>query len=158
MHPLTELDYYFPTFEDNVLYALTRVPYQDDISHPIESILRSHCSIIGETNTLFFVKKMLFSIDRKLKSSECIDLLKIVIRLPFCSGKLQHSVVYKEVQRQKTEIVVNSLRSDCIEMRTAGIEAVLCWKDEFLIEILKDHSEPVTHLSNYKNAVIDELT
>lgn len=158
MHPLTELDYYFPTFEDNVLYALTRVHYQDGQEHPIESILRANISIIGYNQTLTFIERMLFGEESDLFEPDAADLLKITSRVEFYAGNPNIPSSDETVKRKKIQIIITALRSDCLEMRRSAIMAVENWRDYFLIDILKEHNEPAVCLSEYKNSLISKFT
>lgn len=57
----------------------------------------------------------------------------------------------------RAELVRQGLAADSIELRDAAIQAAESWGDPGLLQILADHSEPVSWLDDYRRGVIDDL-
>ena len=57
----------------------------------------------------------------------------------------------------RQQVVANALRTNDVEIRDAAIQAVEHWQEQPLVNVLKEHHEPLTWLRDYLEGVVSDL-
>jgi hypothetical protein len=118
--------------------AVDEEPVEDGVVHRAEAALAAHIAEFGATTLVEHACST-------SKAMRCAALLRLLSRVSQLDAEQRRSVVRR------------GLASNSVEIRDAAVQAAETWEDAALAELLRQHRDPVSWLSDYAERVAFDL-
>jgi hypothetical protein len=119
--------------------AIDEEPVEDGVVHHAEAALAAHIAEFGATALV----ERACGTSKAMRRASLLRLLSRVSRLD---------------AEQRRSVVRRALASNSVEIRDAAVQAAETWEDAALAELLRQHRDPVSWLSEYARRVASDLT